>query len=371
MIRDLTIIDTLTLKAELLCWGIKSNPNMQQAFLCQNPFSDRRTGNAGLQLLVGNFVINVPVRQKFAEASPYELGKVDNEFVLLKNKAVITTCQLVEFSQWYGKSTSDGIPMPKILIQEGRETLVADIYNVCDFFKSKEQCAFCAIAPYAKIKKKSSTHIVESLQMALEDNPKYSLHLTGGCTLEPDKGILNYIEVIRSIRKVSNIKICVEMAPPDETEYLDMLVDAGANAFSVNLEIYDDKLRKLFCPAKSKITKKHYIKTWERLMELTGANTVTSALVAGLESPASTLEGAKLMVGVGVIPTILPFRPNDKSLMSNFRRTQPAEIIFISQNVSRLMRKNKMNTQNQPGCVDCKACTLEIDFQNVYDKVQL
>ena len=142
-----------------------------------------------------------------------------------------------------------------------------------------------------------------------------------------------------------------------------MLIDAGANAFSINLEIYDDRLRRLFCPAKSKIPKQRYVEVWEHLIKQTGKNTVTSVLIAGLESRRSTIEGAHMLISEGVLPTILAFRPNDGCYLQNFVHSNPDDLEAISSEVGKLLLDHDLSARGQPGCIGCGACNLENDFR--------
>jgi len=77
--------------------------------------------------------------------------------------------------------------------------------------------------------------------------------------------LLDYIEVVKAVRRFSDIPISIEASPSEDISFIDLAIDAGVNAFSINLEIWDEKLRKLFCPLKSRITKKEYLSSWKRI----------------------------------------------------------------------------------------------------------
>jgi hypothetical protein len=356
-------MDPRRVKVELICYGIRSSKNLDHAFSIINPHFDKRTGNAGLQLSIGRYNINAPVYHKFTDDSPYELIEENGHWALRKDCGELINCELARTPLWYQCKTSDGISMSQVLIQEGSNILVGNVLTTCEYFRASEQCKFCAIAPYAGVKEKFIRQFQETVLYATNDNRNYSLHLSGGSNTDSDRGALGYIEIIKAIRSISNLPICVEIAPPETNDYFDMLIDSGTNAFSVNLEIFDDRLRKLFCPAKHKISKQRYFDSWKHLIKRLGKNAVTSVLISGLESQKSTIEGSKILASEGVLPTILPFKPNDGCYLENFPRSNPDEVETISREVSGLLAKYDLDPTGQAGCIGCAACNAENDYR--------
>jgi biotin synthase-related radical SAM superfamily protein len=207
---------------------------------------------------------------------------------------------------------------------------------------------------------------------ALGENPSYHLqltdgnkrHATGGVqAARGDYGMIEYLNTIASVRDASQIPICVEASPPCEDEVVETLVRAGVNAFSINLEIWDDDLRKSYCPGKSRIPVHRYIEIWERALAVLGPNMVASVRIARLESKESTLAGARELAKIGVIPTIMPLRNNDGSQLPFPGTCDPEDIIWISERVGELLDEHGMQPWRQPGCTACGACSLEQDYQ--------
>lgn len=349
--------DPIRLKTELLCWGIQESAELDEAYRSQNPYMDKRTGNAGLQLLLpGGLVANVPVYQRFTANSPYRLARRGKALILRLREEELCECDLVRAPRWYQLQTSDGVPMCQVLIQEERNKLIGSIYTTCEFFRdpSGGGCAFCALRPYGKLRVRTPNQFREVVEAAVAENPSYSLQLTGGSTLEPDRGGDAFVKVIKAIRVVSDIQVCIEAVPPETNETLDRWVEAGANAFSVNIEVWDERLRRLYCPTKSKISRERYLQTWDYLSRAVGQGTVDSVLIAGLESLPSALEGARVMIERGVTPTILPFRPNDGSIMQNAPTISPGFVETLSIEVARMLSKAKLDTKGQAGCHGCE-----------------
>ncbi|MBC8274587.1 MAG: radical SAM protein [Chloroflexi bacterium] len=365
----------LRVKVELLCWGIRPCPFLEQAYRQQNPYADKRTGNAGLQLLLANggVIVNVPVFNRYNRHSPYELKKGDQGWYLERGGNYHCECDLVPAPQWYALKTPGGIPLSKILVQEGRRTLIAGVYNSCDY-KAEERCLFCALGPYVGLRRKDPAQIRDATMAALKENALYHLHLTGGNVLPPgkdstsikgDRGMLEYVDVVRAIREVSDVPISIEASPPEDNEHMKTLVEAGANAFSINLEIWDDRLRKLFCPGKSIVPKRRYFEVWEYALGILGANMVASVLIGGPESKESTLRGAEEMARAGVVPAIIPLRRNDGSCLQNFASPSPDDMVWIFRRVGEMLNQYRLEPWTQPGCTACGACSVEQDYQNL------
>jgi radical SAM superfamily enzyme YgiQ (UPF0313 family) len=240
--------------------------------------------------------------------------------------------------------------------------LIAAIYNRCEFWQNDEQCLFCSIDVAGPMKRKSPKQIAEAVTVAFEANPRSTLDLTAGNTLSTDHGALMYLDVLRAIKERVDIPICVELSPPDENKYLDMLFEAGADAFMMNLEVGDEKLRRLLCPGKSKIPRDRYFEAWEYALGLVGRNKVSSVLIAGLESKESTLRTAQEMIEVGVIPTIMPLRPNNGCYFENFVIPSPDDIEYISRRVGQLLYERGLDSRLHPGCISCTACATEANY---------
>ncbi len=352
----------LKTKAELLCWGIRPGKHMEEAYEKQNPFDDKRTGNAGVQLILGKEVfVNSPAGHGFCEYSPYELRRDGEKWLLFRNGRQRLECGLVEAPAWYSEKTSSGTPMPRVMTHEGRNTLITAVYNHCAYFSTGEECRFCAIACQKSLKWKKTQDLRETAEKALKHNPNYSMNLTGGNIPTDDRGLSYYLDFVRQARE-TGIKVMVEAAPPGNQKALEELAGAGVNAMGLNLEVWDDKLRKILCPGKSKIGKAKYFETWKNALELLGENSVCSVLLLGFEHNRSLLEGAEEMASRGVVPTLIPLRPNTGSHLENFRLPSPEEVFLASEKTAEYIERYGLRPHDQPGCTQCGACSLETDF---------
>lgn len=190
-------------------------------------------------------------------------------------------------------------------------------------------------------------------------NNNYELNLSGGTSETPDRSANYFSEIACKIRGQCDMKISVETVPPDDFEYIDKLHESGINALIMNIEIWPDKLRKMFCPGKSVIKKEHYLEAIKYAVSKLGRGQVSSVLIAGLQSDRQIIEGCKALIDLGAIPTVIPFKPFDDCQLSEFKLTNPRSLLIVYEEVSNLIRRSGLLPQNQPGCTGCGGCSLE------------
>ena len=362
-------------KIELLCLGLRRNIVVDEVYDKQNPYDLTRTGNVGLQLQIGaaKIAANVPVLNKFCDNSPYSLGSLGKDYFLVDDRGSSSEISIIQSPSWYMESLGSGCYAGQYLLQEGVDTLIASITDSCGYVTNGTQCRFCAISHNSKNNVKESpasrkNHIKDALRLALQDVKKYaSVNLTGGNTFTPDHGALGYIEFIEAIRNVSDIPICIEMSPPDNIIYLKKLHDAGASAVMMNIEMWNEDDRKYIMPGKSVIQKADYMRAWEDAVRLFGSGNVSSVIIAGLEDESYVREAIVSMTEVGVIPSIMPFRPNDGSAMQKHPTTNPDLVEGLSKYAAEMIIKKTIPINNLPGCIGCGACSVELDFAKLRD----
>jgi len=351
-------------KAELLYWGIKPTEETRKAYEEHNPLAGWKTGNIGLHIILDKtFVVMANTSEKFAEKSPYELKKEDN-WKLYKKGQKLFNVEIIKMPKWYNLKTSTGRPMTDIFLHEGKHYLHQS-YKGCGYFALGKECKFCGTG--CDIKKYSPKEIAEVVKVALKENPKYHICLSGGTILGPDKGANTFTEEIKEIRKVTNAPLFVELAPPEEDIYLQNLIDAGANTISMNIEIWDDKIREKICPGKFKISKQRYLDAHEYVIKKLGRNKTSCVFVGGLEPIDSLLEGVEEFLKRGVAVEVMPFKPWKGSEFQNKERTGSEFTIEAGIEMAKLMKKYNIDKSKSDGCPNCGACAVEQDFLKVIE----
>ena len=64
------------------------------------------------------------------------------------------------------------------------------------------------------------------------------------------------------------------------------------------------------------------------------------------------------------MPSIIPFKPTDGSILEQFTICKPEELIEVTKKAVELLKANNLSPIDGPGCIGCGACTLESDMYN-------
>ena len=121
-------------------------------------------------------------------------------------------------------------------------------------------------------------------------------------------------------------------------------------------------LRKEVCPGKSTISRDFYYDSLRFAVSVFGRGNVSSVLIMGIQPDDDVLAAAKELISIGVIPTIMPFKPLDETEMEKYPLPNPTNYVRISQRVAQMMKDNGLTINPCSGCASCGACSLEIDL---------
>ena len=368
------MLDLIKLKSKLVCSGIQINDISEKIYDFEHKSKITRTSNMGLQLdLEGKGIIcSIPYRKNNPFKSPWYLFEKDDKYYLTDDNITIEVKYFPnEVPTWYNHMLSNGRYISDYIQFEGDKVLICSISRTCCYFSKNEACAFCNLnGGFTDIDEKEYINmIIESFKYILNcDQSAKSINLTGGNLYTSDKGALRYIPIIKEIRKLSRIPIAVELSPPDDLNVLKELYLAGANALEMNVEIWDEEIRNKLMPGKSKINREYYIKAWEKAIEIFGVGNVGSGIIIGLDDVNSSFEGIKKMIDIGVLPSIIPFKPTPGSVLEEHVNCVSDDLYNITDKAAKLMLEKGLDPTDKYGCIGCGACTLEGDLYRYYKK---
>jgi hypothetical protein len=352
----------LRTKAELLCYGIAPSKSSIELSNIQNPGNNLRTGNVGLGFRLGGLYVNSPFGHKFTKKSPYKIEQRDDKWFVTNGKEEYEIIPRVP-SSWCSEKFGNGKMLSDYVAEEGNNMLVANVYDGCEYFYDDEQCKFCGIQNNKKPRVNDPDVLAGIINIAFLFNPNYKVLLTGGNMNQYHKGAAEYFPTVRTI-KVYNPRAVVtcELAPPDDTDILKTLLWWGADNFCCNIEIWDDILRQQVCPGKSKIPKNRYFESWAFGLETIGPNSMETGLVTGLEPVSSVKKGIENITAAGVIPSAIPFHPNDGCVYEDRSPCDPDILIEVSEIIADGLKLYGLNPKEHSSCTSCGACTIESDI---------
>lgn len=355
------IENLIKIKAELLCFGLRYDKEAQKFFKRQNPYSIGKTGNVGLHIILENKLsVLVSTTHVFDKKTQYRLKEKNKKWILIKNDKEVCEVTPIKMPVWYPKKTSSGSPTSTVFLHEGLN-FIHQCYQGCGYFQTKKACKFCGTGPIWKIP--TPEDVGETVELAYKENSNYQVCLGGGSPITAGKGTEYFLDCIKEIRKrVKEIPIWIEMVPPAENKYIRLMIDAGANSFGFNIEIWDDDLRKEICPGKFEVNKERYFAAFNFVNKKLGKNKIGTLLIAGLEPKESTLEGVEVMSQMGVRVCLLAFKPWDTCEYVYKESCNPEDLLWISKRAADFMKTNKIDPQKNYGCLNCPSCTIDGDF---------
>jgi len=365
-------LNLIELKAKMLCEGVNTSPEIERLFLEQNPSKAKRGGlsSGGKMKIGGSIYVNAPFyRSKKTDLSLWRDVLCDHGFIIKYNNEPIATGEVLKSPNWYNNLIS-GFSITQILTSHGRQ-LAGSIYEDCSLFSHGNQCKFCVInsslanrSPLL-IKKKAKL-FTDALNL-IPINSYDGLTLNGGMTMHEGRGMEIIEPVVREIYSNYKIPIGIEITPPINLDWILRLKDAGVDSLMMNLEVWDEKLRRQYIPGKNELcTKEVYLKAFEYALKIFGPGKVSSCFVIGIESLDSIKAGIQQITDLGVIPSPLAGRYFEDIPDYPFsQQTDFRQFLEILQFTNELMFQKGLITRDVAGCVACGMCDLIKDQTNL------
>ena len=356
---DLDEVDSLLNKVKicsfLVCCGasveLESYPSRDK---------DLRTGNAGLQLLVGTDHLRALIPFFYMDSN--NPIKVRGDYIT--RKAVI---------EYAGRELFEVTILPDMdtgnkNINLEFDTLIAAIpeqpYGMrnCYYRSMGKPCAFCVLDN--KRVNLGPKDLVEAYgRISMERGAEPQVLLTGGTGSAKDRGLSKYVLYVRELRSsFDDARIAIEAAPPQDVASIDTLIELGIDTFAANVEFFSKETRERLLPGKSAIALNEYM---DVLTYCNDANVKTfSALIAGPEDEAETIKGVEFLAEIGVPTNLLCLRPFSGALLQNHARIDPAWFLEVTKKAVQIMDQHGVldNLSNTAGCGSCGACAMEMNL---------
>ena len=298
--------------------------------------------------------INVPFRCKFCTFSPFSIDVINEDFQLLYNGNFISDVKISFLPETLlNRKTTSGIPFDHI-INLANDRIRINPASVCIFKQLNIACKFC------NLPEQNFSYNIEDIKETIDyclQNIQFQHFLIGGGTYSIQGGWNIIIEIATYIRSKSNKKIYLMSIPPQTTEILDDLYNAGITEVAFNLEMFDRKQALQIMPGKGKIIEDIYFAAFEKAVKLWGnTGNVRSLLIYGFDLWDDFIEGIERLCKKGIEPIISIFRPLINTPLENLNPPPTVELFSLYRRCQSIARAHSLILG--PDCMECQNNTL-------------
>jgi len=309
------------LKLDLYCKGIR----VPESTLLEDDGGRKilrtRAGlGSGLELVLPEGLwTNVPVTERFAQDSPYELTRAGGAYWIERGGERVAPVRLAPRPGWYDGKTRSGKPMTRVGTLQGTYLGVYPA-KVCEYWteKTKVNCKFCSVGLNLGVDdadEKSVNEVLEVVHAARrESGITYVDFNTGHYYGDTYLDILE--PYVTRIKRELGLLVGVQTPPHHDLRRYDQLRRMGVNRVSFCFEIWDRAIFEDVCPGKHREYGLDRYLEAIRYCATLGAHgpwnepwVTNGEIIAGLEPPESSIAAIDWITSVGAIPTVCVFRP--------------------------------------------------------------
>jgi radical SAM protein (TIGR04043 family) len=275
----------------------------------------------------------------------------------------------VERPRFYDLRTADGVRYEQIARLHGADVLATTVVQTCIRYAEADRCRFCTIEESLRdgstVAAKTPAQLAEVAEAAVRLDGVRQMVMTTGTTAGADRGARVLARSVRAVlAAVPGLPIQVQCEPPAPADLaaIGLLRRAGATSIGIHVESLDDQVRRRWMPGKATVPLSQYEGAWDEAVRVFGRNRVSTYLLVGLgEDPDELVAGAAGLIGRGVYPFVVPFRPMAGTLAARDGATGPSPELLadVSSRVAAVLRGAGMfGADQQAGCAACGACGL-------------
>lgn len=308
-------------------------------------------------------IINVSLQSERAKTSPLVVEKVGGStWTITHDGRSYCTLELLPVPHFYSR-TIDGRPASQYALLHSTDCLATTVNQRCIHWGEGQACQFCGIELSVNagntVEVKDAEHLLQVVEMARTEAPVTHMTLTIGTQPDESRGIKEYLPIIQRLKQAHpEIKVHAQFEPPARAEFIHSLRSVGCDTVGIHVEIIDDVLRQKYCPGKSHLQWKDFIKAWRVSVQNFGTNQVDSYILLGLE-PFSEAFFARIreMCAIGVVPYPVPVREIPGT---NFKVPSVTidDLISAHRRIAILMLEAGVYpSATTAGCVRCSACS--------------
>ncbi len=219
----------------------------------------------------------------------------------------------------------------------------------------------------------------QAVQVALRDPNNQPRHiLISGGTLKEEEGSYEYLNKVYHFfpHKYADYEFDVMLSPRGRyagqnngNAYEDFLKylheDCKITTMSINLELYNENIRKKYIPEKYAIGKEQYLLFIQKAVAVFGEGKIRSSLIVGLEDKKDTLAGVRELAACGCIPVLSAFVPAQGTFMERYPKPETGFLSEIVHEAAEIARHN--HTILGPLCRPCTHNSLTEEAGSIAD----
>ncbi|MCD0453355.1 hypothetical protein LO762_29860 [Actinocorallia sp. API 0066] len=191
--------------------------------------------------------------------------------------------------------------------------------RACYFFTDGTNCRFCSLHGTAAETEFANRLTPDEVRRAVaevlsgEPSRVNQVMIVGGNERNLDTGFLRHVELARAVGEAveeasAEVSVHVVTMPPRDLGLLGELRQVPGIHVGFNLEVWDSGRFEQVAPGKhADYGQAQILRALRELVAVVGRYRAHSILIAGLESPASTIEGARALAALGVSPIVNAF----------------------------------------------------------------
>lgn len=341
------------LKIQLMQSGAVFTENAKE-HMCKNQFGnftihDYATTGGVVVELNGAIYANVP--EKY-DNTPFCIDYLENDFLLSMNGNIVSVSVKILPAPKFALDNvllENGIPVRELVMTHAYRLRISPIHG-CSY-----HCRFCTCNGQ-RYKEISCGHLEQAVGIALKDpniSPEHIL-ISGG-TPEAREETYQYLNDIYRYfpKKYSDYQFDVMLSPrgicvgdssvQGYEEFLNYLHgECGIHTLSVNLELYNDRMRKAYIPEKWKIGIDNYFLFIRKAVDIFGMGKIRSSLIVGLEEKEDTLRGVEEICNLGCVPVLSAFVPDRGTEMSSYPQPRAGYLAEVVDRASVIAEKYGM-----------------------------
>jgi hypothetical protein len=347
--------ELLRLKAHCLSVGIQLTEAATWRLSCggEVPLTVHEYATTGgVTFRIDDVFVNAPFDEWFCHESRARLDVNGDRFEVHFDDAVFP-CEMLPLPGYLDRTNHLGHRVTDTTMSHCDRIRVSPITG-CSL-----DCGFCDF-PALRYVRHGADEVLASLDVAKSDEnlPARHLLISGG---SPGPKHFEWFDsTLTDIIASSGLPTDVMMSPREGgTDHVRRFADAGAQSFSLNLEVFGDHRSGDVMPLKHRRSTPYLAETIRAAVDSVGSDgRVRSLVIVGLDEPADTLAALRFLAELGCEPVLSPFRPARNTRLAMWK--PPAENLLIDVYGAAADIVAACGLKLGPRCIPCQHNTLVI-----------